>query len=220
MEFNQVFNQFFYRIEPKPGGGFIATCKDSTLPPIEGATRTEVEQKIQESIGASLGSQFPSLKPLFDQNQVKLHYHIDPKPGGGYIVHHGDPAHEPLEGSTRDHVESLIESKLFSALMERIPPELHQQITDKLNSGGLDVAVNRRINFTTKIGGQPDSAGIPPALSAASNASQLPEDTTVGSGTLNQSPITYEKSKSGPIFRFLLTLLILAAIMYFLLHRR
>ena len=229
MEFKTVIKKFLYRIEAKPSGGFIATCKDSSLPPIEGATRTEVEQKIQESISADLGSQFPSLKPLFDSKQVKLSYHIDPKPGGGYIVHHGDPnssdlsssdpAHQPIEGSTREHVESLIESKLFSALMERLPPEAHQQIADKLNSGGLDVTVNRRVSFATKIGGQPDLSDEKP-LTLDPNPGTATEVLPPATGAINQSPITYEKNKSGGIFRFLLALLVLAALMYFYLHRR
>jgi hypothetical protein len=224
MELKTVINKFLYRIETKPGGGFIATCKDSSLPPIEGATRTEVEQKIQESISTGLAAQFPSLKPLFDSKEVKLSYHIDPKPGGGYIVHHGDPsssdpAHRPIEGSTREHLESLIESKLFSALMERLPPEAHQQIADKLNSGGLDVTVNRRLSFTTKVGGQPDfSAEKPLALDL--NSGPATEVLPPATGAIDQSPITYEKNKSGGIFRFLLALLIIAALMYFYLHRR
>jgi hypothetical protein len=32
-------------------------------------------------------------------------------------------------------------------------------------------------------------------------------------------PITFEKSKSWPILRFLLTLLVVAVLMYFFLHR-
>ena len=224
MEFKTVINRVLYRIEAKPGGGFIATCKDSSLPPIEGASRTEVEQKIQESISANLASQFPSLKPLFERKEVKLSYHIDPKPGGGYIVHHGDPnsgdpAHQPIEGSTREHVESLIESKLFSALMERLPPEAHQQIADKLNSGGLDVTVNRRVSFTTKVGGQPDFSTEKP-LALDLNPGTATEVQPPGAGAIDQSPITYEKNKSGGIFRFLLTLLVLAALIYFYLHRR
>jgi hypothetical protein len=220
MEFRQIINQFLYRIEAKPGWGFIATCKDSTLPPIEGATRAEVEQKIQESISASVSAQFPSLKPLLEANQVKLHYHVDRKPDGGFLVHHGDPGHEPIEGSTRDHVESVIESKLFSALMDKIPPELRQQINDKLDSGGVDITVNRATSTTTEAQG----SALPEAqfsLDAFANTSQsaVTETNLVSAGGLDPSPITYEKSNSGRIFRFLFALLILAAIVYFFVHR-
>src|SRR5258708_8893832 len=99
MEFKTVINKFLYRIEAKPGGGFIATSKDPSLPPIEGATRTEVEQKIQESISADLASHVPSLKPLFERTQVNLSYHIDPKPGCGY---HGTSA-GPNTTTTHPH---------------------------------------------------------------------------------------------------------------------
>src|SRR5215470_12855933 len=127
MDFKRALSQFIYRIEPKPGGGFIATCKDPSAPAIEGSTREEVQQKIQESIAANLGAQFPALQSALANNDVKLHYHIEAKPGGGFTIHHGDansvgPEHAAIEGSTREHVESLIESKLFSTLMDRLPP--------------------------------------------------------------------------------------------------
>jgi hypothetical protein len=224
VEFKHVINKFLYRIETKPGGGFIAYSKDPSLPPIEGATHTEVDQKIQESIGADLGSQFPVLKPLFKGQQVKLSYHIEPKPGGGYMVRHGnshpdDPAHEPLEGSTREHVESLIESKLLSAIMKRFPPEVQQQLTDKINSGGLDVTVNRKVGFTAKVGVVPgNTPSLEPNTSFSPSAGTAPE--ILPPGEVNQSPITYEKSNRGPILRFVLFLLFVFALVYVFLHRR
>jgi len=222
MELARIFNQFVYRIEPKPGGGFIATCKDTTAPPIEGATRSEVEQKIQESIGSSLGVQFPALKQLFDANQVKLHYHIDRKPDGGFVIHHGDAnspdaAHTAAEDSAREKIEGLVQSKLFSTLMDRIPPELHQQLIDKLNSSGLDVLVSRSV--TRKTFGKADAASM---LNLAMPTSENPgviSSSSLGSETTNSSPITYEKSSSGIFFKILLFLLVLAAIVFFLLHR-
>lgn len=222
MELARIFNQFVYRIEPKPGGGFIAACKNSTAPPIEGATRAEVEQKIQETISSTLGLQFPALKQLFDANQVKLHYHIDRKPDGGFVIHHGDAdspdaAHASAEDSAREKIESLVQSKLFSALMDRIPPELHQQLMEKLNSGGLDVLVSRSI--TRKTLGNVDAASM---LNLAMPTSENPgviSSSSLGSETTNSSPITYEKSSSGMFFKIMLFLLVLAAIVFFLLHR-
>src|SRR5947207_8893166 len=158
MDFKTVLSRFVYRIEPKPGGGFIATCKDPSAPAIEGATREEVQKKIQETISTSLATQFPDLKSALATNDLNLHYHVEAKPGGGFIIHHGDAqsagsTHEPIEGSTREHLENLIESKLLSTLMDRLPPELHQQITDKLNAGGLDFEVNRKISVRSSSGG-------------------------------------------------------------------
>jgi len=222
MELTHIFNQFVYRIEPKPGGGFIATCKDASAPPIEGATRSEVEQKIQESISSSLGVQFPALKQLFDANQVKLHYHIDPKPDGGFIIHHGDAnspdaAHTTAEDAMREKIEGLVQSKLFSTFMDRIPPELHQQLTDKLNSGGLDVLISRSI--TRKTLGKADAASMLNLSTPVSESPAVISSSSAASETTSSSPITYEKSGSGLFFKVMLLLLVLGAIVFFLLRR-
>ncbi len=200
------FSKFLYRIEPKPEGGFIARSKDPGVPPIEGATREEIDQKIQASIGADLAAQFPGLKLPMDSKEVKLSYHIEAKPGGGYIVHHGDPAHEPIEGSTREKVESAIESKLLSMFMEKLPPELSQQLTSQLNAGGVDVGVNRKVS----VGFTRTSLPAP----ALGEKTDLPQ-----SMPLDSSPITPGRDNSGAIFRFLLALLIVAAMIYVFLHR-
>ena len=250
MDFKTVLSRFVYRIEPKPGGGFIATCKDPSGPAIEGATREEVQKRIQETISASLGTQFPALKSALATNDLKLHYHVEAKPGGGFIIHHGDAQsassnHEPIEGSTSEHLENLIESKLLSTLMDRLPPELHQQITDKLNAGGLDIDVNRKITVTTKAGDALTSvfdtdrekssslvsettltslpkmanAGSQPAEILSASSPDLELAAKSGSDS-TQSPITrYEKSSSGGVFRFLLALAIVALLMYLYLHR-
>jgi hypothetical protein len=203
---HSFFSKFLYRIEPKPEGGFIARCKDPNMPPIEGATREEVEQKIQASIGAGLAAQFPGLKLPLDSKEVKLSYHVEAKPGGAYIVHQGDPAHEPIEGSTREKVESAIESKLLSHLMAKLPPELSQQLNSQLSSGGMNVVVNRKVSvgFTR--------ASLPTPATGEKTA--LPQFLP-----LDASPITPERNSSGAIFRFLLALLIVAALVYFFLHR-
>jgi hypothetical protein len=246
MDFSS-FRRFIYRIEPKPGGGFIATCKDSTLPPIEGATRNEVQQKIQERITATLGEQIPALKSALETSGIKLHYHIEPKPGGGFIVHHGDadPAH--IEGSTLEHIESLIESKFFSALIDRLPVDLHQQITEKLSSGGLDITVDGQVSVNTKSGSiftpefkkevtQLITENI--ASGSEQNAHSVdqpfrgvphfsPPLGEVGSTTSDSpitrydsdSPVKYEKSSFRNFLRLLLAVAIVAAMIYVFLHR-
>jgi hypothetical protein len=200
------FSKFLYSIEPKPEGGFIARSKDPNIPQIEGATREEIDQKIQASIGADLAAQFPGLKLPLASKEVKLSYHVEPKPGGGYIVHHGDPAHEPIEGSTREKVESAIESKLLSLFMAKLPPELSQQLTSQLNSGVIDVTVNRKVSVGFSRDGLPA-----PAPGKKTDVPQF--------ASLDASPITPGRDSSGTIFRFLLALLIIAALMYFFLHR-
>jgi len=222
LEFERTIKKFLYRIEAKPEGGFIARSKDSTLPPIEGATRAEVQQKIQQSIAADFTAQFPALKPAFENNQVNFTYHIEAKPEGGYIVHHGDPqssdpAHAPIEGCFRDKLQDMVESKLISAVMKQIPPELHQEIADKLNSGGIDVAVSRKVygaaSATTGF-----SLGLNKNLAQSTEADLSPTSNAPFISTVTDtSPvITYEKSKFGSLLRFLLALLIMFGIYFFL----
>src|SRR5437879_4276065 len=232
MEFKNILSKFIYRIEAKPGGGFIATCKDSTVPAIEGATRQEVQRKIQESIAANLGAQFPALQSALSGNDVKLHYHIEAKPGGGFVIHHGDPnsldpEHAAIEGSTREDLENQIESKIFSAIMDRLPPELHQQVADKLNSGGLDIDVNRTISvssrgrpFTPVIGKDSATALDQNSLSALGTTDLASSDTNSPIIRYDgNSPVQYEKSSSGALIRFLLAVAIVAAMIYVFLHR-
>jgi hypothetical protein len=236
MEFGNILSKFIYRIESKPGGGFVATCKDPSAPAIEGATRQEVQRKIQDSIAANLGTQFPALQSALADNDVKLHYHIEAKPGGGFVIHHGnpnslDPEHAPIEGSTREHLENLIESKIFSAIMDRLPPELHQQVADKLDSGGLDIDINRKISVSSR--GSPFTPVIGKKSAVSDNASAFGtadrSSSNADLGTMNQSPITrydgnspvqYEKSSGGTVLRFLLAVAIVAAMLYLFLHRR
>ncbi len=53
-------SKFSYRIEPKPDGGFVAKPSDPGLPAIEGASREEVQQKIQSAITQMIGNQLPT----------------------------------------------------------------------------------------------------------------------------------------------------------------
>ena len=82
----------------------------------------------------------------------------------------------------------------------------------------MQVSVGRKVSFTTKGFAKttfnntqdPQSLGTLQSPGADSQ------------GLLNaadSSPITGETSKSWPIIRFLLTLLMVAALMYFFLHR-
>ena len=50
MELKRLISHFTYRIEPKPGGGFMAHPSDPSVAPIEAPTREELQKKIQENI--------------------------------------------------------------------------------------------------------------------------------------------------------------------------
>ena len=64
-----------YRIEPKPEGGFVATSSDASMPRIEGASREEVQQKINTAIEQVISAQLPTVLKLGKIN-LKLNTNI------------------------------------------------------------------------------------------------------------------------------------------------
>lgn len=219
MELKSLITHFTYRIEPKPEGGFIAHTTDPTVPPLEAPTREELQRKIQENIAAGLASEFPGLKLPLENQQLKFAFHIERKPGGGFAIHSADPGAPLIEGATHEEIESHFAEKLIAFVGKHFIPELSQALAAQ-NSGDIKVFVNRKTGFTVNAGSrtiQTDDVTIEDAkLGDAKTA-----NASLGSvgDAMDNSPITPETSSSWTIFRFLLPLLIIAAMMYFFLHR-
>jgi hypothetical protein len=201
MQIKHLMTQFIYRIEPKPEGGFVAHATDPTIPALEAPTRAELQQKIQATITAGLSQEFPELKLSLDNKGVKFNFHIEQKPGGGLTFHSGDA--QPVEG-THEEIESRVAEKVISFVGKHLAPELSQALAAQGASGDIKVFVNRKTGFTVKAGTQ-----------SVANASS----DSIGD-TVSNSPITPERSSAGVVFRFLLTVLIAGALMYFFLSRR
>ena len=222
MAIQRTISRLLYHIEAKPEGGFIARCGDPTLPALEGATRTEVERKIQASINTQLTTQFPALKPIFENQEIKFAYHIEAKPDGGFVVNSSDPAHQPMEASSREKIESMIASQFLSYVMGKLPPELSQQVTSQLGSGGLSVIVNRKVTLTTNAGTRTlfsDSSS--PVKPIAGEGPQTGEFPSASPGATGPSPVVpYETNTAGSIFRVLIVLGAVAAFLYFFFHHR
>lgn len=65
MEIKNATTKFMYWIEPKPEGGFIARPSGGqpgapAMEPIEGATREEIQQKIEAKLTELIEQQFPT----------------------------------------------------------------------------------------------------------------------------------------------------------------
>jgi hypothetical protein len=211
MEIKHTLSRFLYRVEAKPEGGFIARSSDPTLPVIEGATRTEVDQKIQASIEADLTNQFPGLKDIFQKHGISSTYHIESKPEGGFLVRSNDPTHQPIEVPSEEKIERLINSKFVSHLMDRLPPDVLQKFTTQLSTG-VNVTVNRNVTLRTSPF-HPANTTTPPR--ALKNSSEFPPDAP---NTADGSPvIRYERGGSW-FFRMLLALAAFAAILYIVLR--
>ena len=219
MELKSLITHFTYRIELKPEGGFIAHTTDPTVPPLEAPTREELQRKIQENIAAGLASEFPGLKLPLENQQLKFAFHIERKPGGGFAIHSADPDAPLIEGATHEEIESHFAEKLIAFVGKHFIPELSQALAAQ-GSGDIKVFVNRKMGFTVNTGShtiQTDDVTIEDAkLGDAKTA-----NASLGSvgDAIDNSPITPETSSSWTIVRFLLALLIIAAMMYFFLHR-
>ncbi len=214
MDLKRIISTFTYRIEPKPQGGFIAHATDPSLPPIEAPTREELQQKIQANISAGLALEFPGLNlPTGNlpsgKQEPKFAFHIEAKPGGGFSLHSHDPNATTIEGASHEEIELPFAEKL-AGVVGYLLPELSQALDKQGGSGDVKVFVDRKVSVKTSPGFQ--------GLFRPSGTLQGPNVGEAGN-TGDNSPLTFEKSKSWPILRFLLTVLAAAALMYFFLHR-
>jgi len=231
MELKRLITHFTYRIEPKPEGGFIAHATDPTVPPLEAPTREELQQKIQANIATALAAEFPGLKLPLENRQLKYAFHIELKPGGGFAIHSADPGAKPVQGATHEEIESHFAEKLIGFVGKHFMPELLQALAAQGNSGDIKVFVNRKTGASVHAGSQELSFGTtqgPPTDGSIQLDDTKIEDLKLvdakttsadfSSAALANSPITAETSSSWSIFRFLLALLIIAALMYFFLY--
>jgi hypothetical protein len=239
MELKRLITHFTYRIEPKPEGGFIAHATDATVPPLEAASREELQQKIQAKIAAALASEFPGLKLPLENRELKYAFHIERTPGGGFAIHSADPNTPPIEGVAHDEIESHFAEKLIAFLGKHLMPELSQALAAQGKAGDIKVFVNRKAGFTVSAAvsaGSPTLSlgtrqGLPPAGSIQHDGAKI-EDANLGEArttnadfgrvgdTIGNSPITPESSGSWKIFSLLLAALAVAALMYFFFHYR
>src|SRR5262250_2529287 len=232
MELKRLISQFTYRIEPKPGGGFMAHPADPGVAPLEAPTREELQKKIQENTLAGLSAQFPGLKlPLENQN-LQFAFHIERKPEGGFVIHSSDPNAEPIEVLNHHDMESRFAEKIIGFLGKHLTPELSQGLAAHGNSGEIKVFVNRKTGVTVNAGSHTLSLGLArdfTAPTSISNTTTIIEaanaklkDGISGrlGATISNTPIEPEASRSGKFFRILLVVLVAAALVYFFLHHR
>jgi hypothetical protein len=229
MELKRLISHFTYRIEPKPGGGFMAHPSDLSVAPIEAPTREELQKKIQENILAGLSAQFPGLKLPVENEDLQFAFHIERKPEGGFVIHSSDPNAEPIEVLTHNDMESHFAEKIIDFVGKHLTPELSQALAAQGNSRDIKVFVNRKTGVTVNAGSHTLSLGLARNLTAPTSMSKTttiieaanakPADGSSG-GMISNTPIVPEASSSVKVFRFLLLVLVAAALVYFFLHYR
>lgn len=230
MELKRLVQQFAYKIEPKPEGGFIARPSDPSIPPLEAPTRQELQQKIQERLVNSLGERFPALKQKLQEQhlqskQVKFDVHIEHRPDGGFAVHSDQsttPGASPVEHEKLDHFAE----RMLNFVARNVP-----QVADTLDAIAESSEVQVITTETVATRDSGTARGGKALLPTESmQASEFPVD-SIEAGTtrlgkansnypvISNAPITPEASTLKTFFRLLLAALILAGMVYLYLHR-
>jgi hypothetical protein len=148
----RLISHFTYRIEPKPEGGFVAHASEPSLPALEAPTQEELQQKIQAAIQASVTAEFPWLKLPPEAKTAGFAFHIEHTPGGGFTIQSTDGKALPIVGATHADIEKDFAEKIAGALGRQLPPELTQEIENRLGSGALDVRVKSSWSVTKSSG--------------------------------------------------------------------
>jgi hypothetical protein len=223
MELKHLVQRCVYRIEPKPEGGFIARATDPSVPPIEAATREEVQKKIQAKLVAALGEAFPGLKLPEPGKQVTYAMHVERKPAGGFSVHSDNPGTPGFNPASQEKFDHYTEQLL--GFVDQHFPHLSEQIASQVVGRNLQVFTTTTSSFTKQ--SSPLSQVFQPTHSMPSSPEGL---VSADAGVLKSSgldpslltnvPITPEASKSGAVVRVMLFALIVLVMMYFVFFRR
>jgi hypothetical protein len=221
MELKHLVQRFAYKIEPKPEGGFIARVSDPTVPPLEAATREELQQQIQAKVVAALGEAFPSLQMPSQGKQLSFQVHIDRKPEGGFAVHSEETDNAGINPATHEKLDHAAEELL--GFIDKHLPHLSEQFAAQVGGRDLQVFTAGKGSLTSQKPSSPNWSRVFQPTASMASGTQL-EPTTIEDASLNNSvvantPITPEPTRLHPIVRFLLALLVIAALMYFFMHR-
>ena len=226
MDLKRLFTQVVYKIEAKPEGGFIARATDPAVPPLEAPTREELQEKIQQKMLAVISDEFPGLKVPPGAKHTEMSFHIEHNPGGGYSIHSSDPNTPAIQAANQGELESQFLEKVLGFAGNTLAPEMMKKLAAQVGSANVKVVVNRSVSFQTTSDGKGITFGTPKSASFQGAATQTPQlfDASASpnqlAGTIANNPITPEPSNAGKIFGLLITLVILASMMYLYLHSR
>jgi hypothetical protein len=227
MEIRHLIQRFIYKIEPKPEGGFIARPNDSSAPTLEAPTREELQQKIQGNLAAALAEAFPGMKVPLANQQVKWEVHVERKPGGGFTVHSEEPGAQGTAPASHEKIDHFAEELL--GVVEKHFPKVSQAMAASAARGDIKILTNKggvTLNAGSPLGARRGlllgRAMLPtcvnPQEGSLGEAKTANPPFNYGDAVIN-APITPQSGSSWPIVRFLITLLVIAALMYFFLHR-
>jgi len=128
MDIKNLKTEVTYRIEPKPGGGFIARATDPSIPSFEAATREELQEKIRTEALDKLAAEIPALKGVLE-HQLKSG---QGKHSSAFIVRSTGNETKVVD-ATPEQVEQF--KKDLSSLMQKDFPGLSQSLAAPSEGG-------------------------------------------------------------------------------------
>ena len=219
MELKRLINQFAYKIEPKPDGGFIARVTDPTIPPIEAPTREELQKKIQQHILNSISTEFPALKAAAEGKKLEMAFHVERTPQGGFEIHSADPNSPVIHAPSENDLESHLLEKFLNFAGKHMLSELPQALAAQAGSANVKVIVNKKTAFRVNAGSKGITFGASKTPELTDEA-QFAQPNATSLGTIDGHAITPESSSAWKVFGLALLALILGALMYFFFRFR
>lgn len=187
MDIKNLKTQVTYRIEPKPGGGFIARATDPAVPSLEAPTREELQEKIRTEAFEKLTAEVPALKGLLE-HQLKSGGLLQGKHSSAFIVRTTGNETKVVD-TTPEQVNQF--AKDLSGLMEKDFPELSQALA-----------------------AQNDGSAKASTVEATSSDKATSQTTTPNPNLIPNTPIVPEASSRWPLV--VVALAILGALLYFI----
>jgi hypothetical protein len=192
MEIRRQISNVRYRIEPKPGGGFIARPDDPAVATIEAPTREELQQKIRST---ALAGMLPGLTLPLTEGQSHVDLRIESKSGRQLFFNAKSGDTTVNREATQADIEQVAEK--FSAILGKDFPELMHAV--------LAQATNAK-----KSADSGEEHGI--VLDAGSPKFGNRAD------FVSNKPITAETNSSWKVLVFLVTIVIGGTLFYFFFH--
>ena len=160
MDLKNLKTQVTYRIEPKPGGGFIARATDPAVPSIEAPTQEELQEKIRAQAFEKLGAEFPALKRLLE-NPPKPGQVVRSKHSSTFVIRSTGNETEVTEVSTPEQKEEF--AKELRGLVNQDFPELAQALaaSDDTKTSAIQETGAQGVSFPTPKRDQMSVANAP-----------------------------------------------------------
>jgi len=120
IDLKHIIQRIPFKIEPKPGGGFIAHATDPTVQPIEASTREELHQKILAAVSA----EFPELGIPGEGKKINVSLLVKTSNGGFSFSSNPDASARITNAA--DSVNPALE-KLLGFAFRHLAPKLAKQ---------------------------------------------------------------------------------------------